>query len=240
MQLWIAAALAIALAQTPATPTSRFTGRVVFTGDAPEAKPLSIDAKTAEGCTKDGAKVDATDPSLVLDSKAGIRNVVVMVEVAGAPPKAPERPVVLDQKGCRFEPHVTVVPVGTTVEFHNSDTVGHNVHVSAIKNDSFNETVAGGAKRVYKVSFAETVQVTCDIHTWMNSQLVVANTNYFAITGADGSFAIEGLPAGEYNVTYWHEKLGKQAGKVKVGADGKVEPVEVKMGLEKKAGPRKR
>jgi plastocyanin len=219
--------------------TAVFTGHVLFDGDPPEAKPLSIDPKTAKDCTKEGEKVDATDPILLVGPNRGIANVVVQVEVQGATLKVPEKPVVLDQKSCHFDPHVAVVAAGTTVELHNSDTVGHNVHVTAQKNEAFNETVAPGSKRVYKVDQPDTVKITCDIHTWMSSWLFVANTNFYAVTAADGSFKIEGLPAGEHKVTYWHEKFGKQTATLKVGADSKIEPIEVKMGGVKKADPRR-
>jgi plastocyanin len=232
-------ALAFAFQDAPKPVTATLTGHVLFDGEAPQPKPLAIDAKTAKDCAKEGESVDATDPTLLIGSDRGIANVVVQVEVQGAVLKVPEKPFILDQKTCHFDPHVAVVAAGTTVELHNSDTVGHNVHVTAIKNASFNETVAPGSKRVYKVDQADSIKITCDIHTWMSSCLLVANTNFYAVTGADGSFKIEGLPAGEHKVTYWHEKLGKQTGKLSVGADGKLGPVEIKMGGEKKSDPRR-
>jgi len=233
-------ALVCAFQDAPKPVTATLSGHVLFDGEPPAAKPLAIDPKATKDCAKAGETVDATDPILVIGPNHGVANVVVQVEVQGATLEVPEKPVALDQKTCHFDPHVAVVPAATTVELHNSDTVGHNVHVTANKNQSFNETVAAGSKRVYKVDQPDTIKITCDIHTWMSSYLVVASTNYCAVTGADGSFTIPGLPAGEHKITYWHEKLGKQTGKVKVGADGKCEPVELKLGGEKKADPRKR
>lgn len=241
----IGACAALASAFVAPAEGGTFTGTVKFEGDKPEMKPLAIDAEKAKGCVKEGEKLDTADPSLVIDDKGGIANVVVTVDVVGADGKPAavkpaEKTVVLDQKSCHFTSHVAVVPVGSTVDFANSDTIGHNVHVFANKNDGFNELIAAGSKKTSKLDKEERIEIKCDIHTWMNSWLVVANTNYYAVTGPDGSFKVEGLPAGEYNVTYWHEKLGKQTGKIKVGADGKTEPVEIKMGMEKKGGGRKR
>jgi plastocyanin len=210
--------------------------KVVYDGEKPEMKPIVIDAEKAKGC----GTVDTADQSLLIGSGGGIANVVIAVEVAGAAVKAPEKPVVLDQKSCRYEPHVTVVPVGTTVEFANSDTIGHNVHTYPGKNDPFNETVAPGSKAARKLDKEDRIEVKCDIHPWMNSWIIVANTNHYAVTGADGSFSIPGLPAGEHNAKLWHEKLGKADAKIKVGADGKCEPLEVKMGAKKEGGGRKR
>lgn len=211
-------------------------GKVVLDGEKPEVKPLEIDKAKSEGC----GTVDTQDQSLIFSKEGGIANVVVTVEIAGKEVKPAEKPVVLDQKTCRFEPHVMIVPVGTTVEFKNSDSISHNVHTYPQKNDQLNKMVASGKTEVQKLDKEDRIEIKCDIHPWMNSYLVVANTNFYAVTGADGSFKIEGLPAGEHKAKFWHEKLGKAEATIKVDADGKVAPVEVKMSLEKKGGGRKR
>jgi hypothetical protein len=121
----LAASAALAGADASAPTTVPATGRVVFTGplpvaatgtvkyegEKPEKKPLVIEAAKSEGCVHDGS-VDTTDRSLIIGDNGGIANVVVMVEVKGAEAEVPEKPVHLDQKSCRFEPHVTVVPEG--------------------------------------------------------------------------------------------------------------------------------
>lgn len=214
--------------------------RVVFEGEKPQVKPLVIEAEKAKGCTHEGHSMDTTDQSLMIDSGGGISNVVVTVDAPGAKLVVPEKPVELDQKSCRYEPHITIVPAGTTVEYANSDSVSHNVHIYANKNEAFNQTIGAGAKASRKYDKAESIEIKCDIHPWMNAYLVVVDTPYYAVTGADGSFSVPGLPAGEYKAKFWHEKLGKTDAQIKVGADGKIEPIEVKMGVEKKGGGRKR
>ncbi|MBM3989591.1 MAG: hypothetical protein FJ298_01140 [Planctomycetes bacterium] len=212
------------------------TGKVLFDGEKPEVKPLAIDAAKSEGC----GTVDTQDQSLMIGANGGIANVVVTVEIAGATVKAPEKPIVLDQKTCRFDPHVVIVPVGTTVEYKNSDAISHNVHTYPSKNEGLNKMVGAGAMEIQKLEKEDRIEIKCDIHPWMNSWLIVANTNHYAVSGADGTFTIEGLPAGEHKAKFWHEKLGKAEATIKVDADGKVAPVEVKMSAEKKGSGRRR
>lgn len=206
--------------------------QVLFDGEKPEIKPLEIEASKQEGC----GKVDTRNESLILSEKGGIANVVVQVEVAGAKLVVPEKPIVLDQKTCRFEPHVMVVPAGVTVEYHNSDDVGHNVHTFAGKNDSINKTIQPHKFETQKLDKEDRIEIKCDIHPWMNSWLVVSSTPFYAVTDAEGAFKIEGLPAGEHKAKLWHEKLGKVDATIKVGEDGKVAPIDIKMSAEKKAG----
>jgi len=60
------------------------------------------------------------------------------------------------------------------------------------------------------------VKFKCDVHPWMAAYVGVLNHPFYATTGADGSFSIKDLPAGEYEIVAWHEKLGEQTAKVKV------------------------
>ncbi|HVS17479.1 MAG TPA: plastocyanin/azurin family copper-binding protein, partial [Planctomycetota bacterium] len=184
-------------------------GRAVHEGEAPEVKPLSIDAKAAEGCVAGGGTVDATDRSLVLSKDGGIANVVIEIAVEGQQAKVPEKPIHMDQTKCRFEPHVVVIPAGSTVEFLNSDSVSHNVHTYAKRNDSMNKTIAAGGKETQKYDKTDQIEVKCDIHPWMNSHLIVTDAAFYDVTDAEGKFSVAGLPAGTHKVDYWHEKLGK-------------------------------
>jgi len=216
------------------------TGRALHEGEAPEVKPLSIEAKAAEGCVPGGGEVDSTDRSLLISKDGGIANVVIEVSVEGAQVKVPEKPIHMDQTKCRFEPHVVVVPAGSTIEYLNSDSVSHNVHTYAKRNDSMNKTIASGGKETQKYEKADQIEVKCDIHPWMNSYLVVTGAPYYAVTDADGKFSIAGLPAGTHKVDYWHEKLGKGKAEITVKDDGTVEGFEIKLGGAKKGGGRRR
>ncbi len=233
----VAASATLAVALThPATPVlGDATGKVLLEGDKPEIKPLSIEVAKFPDC---GA-IDTTNETALVDDKGGIANVVVIVEVAGAQVKPLEKSFELDQKNCRFEPHVAVVPAGSVVEYLNSDKTSHNVHTFPSKNDGINKTVPAGGKESQKLDKADRIEIKCDIHPWMQSHLVVANSNFYAVTGKDGSFKIAGLPAGEHKVSLWHEVFGKGEGKIVVDAEGKAAPVEFKLSAEKKARGRK-
>jgi plastocyanin len=215
-------------------------GRAVIEGTPPETKPLTIDAKAAEGCVPGGGAVDNTDQSLILSKDGGIANVVIEITVEGAEVKVPEKPVHLDQSKCRFEPHVVVVPAGSTVEFLNSDAVSHNVHTYAKRNDSMNKTIAAGGKESQKLDKTDQIEIKCDIHPWMNSWLIVTGASHYAVTDADGKFSVAGLPAGTHKVDYWHEKLGKGKAEIVVKEDGTSDGFEIKLGGEKKGGGRRR
>jgi plastocyanin len=241
--LVIAAGAAFATANQPtvAPAAGTVTGTIVFDGKVPEVKPLSIGAKQSNGCCTDPAAMDTTDMTLLIDAKSkGIANVVITLEVKDAKVEIPKESMKLDQKGCRFSPHVLIAPVGATIEYLNSDKVSHNIHTYAVKNSTLNKTVAGGASSKQEVKKAEVIKVTCDLHPWMASYVYVTDATHWALSGADGSFTIEGVPAGKYKLTIWHEKLGKAKADVVVAEDGSSEAVAVKMSNKKKGGSRRR
>jgi len=197
-------------------------------------KPLQVTEEKAKGCAHEGAKVDDTDPTLIVGKDGGIANVVVTIDVKGAEVKPAEEPIEIDQKMCRFIPHVRVIPEGSKVVFLNSDDVSHNVHTYATKNDTFNRTIAPGSKEEQTLAKNDKIQVKCDIHDWMSAWVYVTDTPFHAVTGEDGSFEIAGLPPGKYKAELWHERLGREKVDVVVKDDGSSETLMVKMGEKKK------
>ncbi len=221
-------------------PKPLVTGVVRFKGELPEKKPLKIDDRQAEGCCPPGQKVDAVDPSFLVDEKLGIANVVVTVSVPGVEVKVPEAPYEMDQRSCHFTPHVLVVPKGAKVAYLNSDATAHNVHLITLLNDPLNQTVPAGGRleRVHKE--AEAVKVTCDMHTWMTAWVVVTDATHWAVTGPDGSFQLAGLPPGTHEVKLWHETLGARTASVTVAADGTAAPLALEMEPKKAKSRRAR
>lgn len=214
------------------------SGRVLLKGEVPEVEPLKISEAQAKGCTAEGEELDRRDLRLLVGEDRGVANAVVTIEVAGDELRVPEAPIVLDQVQCRFDQHVLLVPVGSTLEYRNSDEVPHNVHTYSLRNKAFNVTLAAGGKKQQVVREAETIQIRCDIHPWMGAFVFVSDTSYAAITDAHGAFEIPGLPPGEYEARIWHETLGKGRATVVVTEDGSSEAIEVE--LERKQRRRRR
>lgn len=216
-------------AQVPAV-----TGRVAFEGTPPARKDLPASPEQQKGCCPGGENVVLADPSLLIDPKGGIANVVVTIEVEGAKAEPQKEPLVIDQKRCVFEPHVAVLHAGSKVRFLNSDSVTHNVRASSMKNDSFNWVMTPGGKEEVVFAKADRVSIGCDYHPWMSMIVFVTDTPYHAVTAVDGTFKIAGLKPGTYKAKLWHEKLGRAEAEVVVKEDGSAAPIEVKMAEKKK------
>jgi plastocyanin len=212
----------------------------VFDGDVPEPlPPLTLDAAKTEGCDAHHA-IDTTDRTRIVSKDGKVANVVVTVEIKGVDPVVPDKPYVLDQSGCRYEPHVLVIPVGASIRYKNSDTINHNVHTFSKKNASMNNNVAAGSAEEQTFEKREEFKVSCDIHPWMGSWVVVTEDARFGTTAVDGTYKLEGLPPGEYKVSYWHESLGKGTSDAVTVAAGATAELELKIGEDKKKGGRGR
>jgi plastocyanin len=122
---------------------------------------------------------------------------------------APKDHVVIDQRKMAFNPHVVAVQQGTTVDFLNSDPVGHNVYwpsVSGNKKLSHNlGTWPKGEKKPFQFNDLGTASLLCNVHPEMSGYVVVVPTPYFAVTDKDGNFAIKDVPAGKYTLKTWSE-----------------------------------
>ena len=137
-------------------------------------------------------------------------NIAVYVDViADKKFDVPKDHVVIDQRKMAFIPHVVAVQQGTTVEFLNSDPVGHNVYwpsVSGNKKLSHNlGTSPKGEKKPFQFNDLGVASLLCNVHPEMSGYVVVAPTPYFAVTDKEGNFEIKNIPAGKYTLKTWSE-----------------------------------
>ena len=212
-----AASAPIANPVDPAT-AGNITGRVAFQGAPPKPAMLRMDSDP--NCVQQGG--NASDESVVVGEGGALQNVFVYVKdgLGNLKFPVPSAPVVLDQKGCRYTPHVVGVQVGQGFEVLNSDPTLHNVHAVPAANQEFNTgQPLAGMRHSHRFSTREVmVPFKCDVHPWMRAYIGVLDHPYFGVTGADGTFKLTGLPPGTYTVEAWHETLGTQTQMVTIGA----------------------
>ncbi len=185
-------------------------GVVKFNGAPPKLSPLPV--------TKDHTTCGPSVPDdsvVVADGK--LANVVVTVKGV---PAHPGKPAQLDQLKCRYAPHVQVAAPGSAFEILNSDPVLHNTHGYLGQASAFNVALPMRNQKVTKkLDKLGALKVKCDVHPWMTAYVFVAD-GPAAVSAADGSFAIAGIPPGTYTLTAWHERFGERTAEVTVPASG--------------------
>jgi len=154
----------------------------------------------------------------------GLRNnadaVVYVDQIAGKSFPAPAEHALIDQKDMRFEPHVSVVLVGTTVDFLNSDAFLHNVFSPDKCVDKFNlGSWPQGTKRSYTVKKECAATLLCNVHPEMEGFLIAVPTPYYAVTDKSGAYTIKDVPDGSYTLKVWHPKLKEASKAVAVAGD---------------------
>ncbi len=143
------------------------------------------------------------------DGKLGNVLVYVKTGLEGKTFPVPTEKVVLDQQGCLYRPPVFGLQVGQTLVIKNSDATLHNIHATPKLNAEFNQGQPIQNMEFEKVfDKAEFVPFKCDVHPWMSAHAAVLENPYYAVSGDDGAFTIDKLPAGTYTLEAWHEKLG--------------------------------
>jgi plastocyanin len=136
---------------------------------------------------------------------------LVYVEKVASPAAPPAAPVFMNQKGLKYVPHLLPVVAGTQIIFRSADAELHNVYARGPKKVLFNDAVLPNMQSQPK-RFDEpgAVHLTCNVHKEMSAWIVVLQNSFFAIPEKDGSFTIEGLPAGTYTVRVWGEELSDE------------------------------
>lgn len=197
--------------------SGKISGKVVFKGAVPAAKKLPI--------TKDNAVCGTGEREIVeVSAKGGnlAGAVVYVAKIDKGKPWGDVDKAVLDQKACRFAPDVLVVKKDSELTIRNSDPVLHNIHtyeiIGAVRRTMFNvgQPDKGDLKQPVKVRRSSVVKIECDAHDFMHSWAFAAENPYATVTRDDGTFSLDGLPDGDYELRAWHPVLGEQSAKVSV------------------------
>jgi plastocyanin len=159
---------------------------------------------------------------VVTDSKGDLQNVVVFVAegLGDRTFEVPTQPVVVEQKGCMYLPHVLAVQANQPLHMVNDDPTSHNVHPTPANNREWNKAEPPGSSVDETFAREEiAIPVKCNVHPWMHGYIAVFKHPYFAVTGKDGSFDLSSLPPGTYTIKAWHETLGTSTQTIMLGAN---------------------
>ena len=201
----------------------KVAGKVRLEGGFKNPLPFKV-FKSRDFC---GSEVP--DEGLLVGPDSGVRNVVIVI--AGVQnPKTQTRSsnFVLDNRNCAFVPRVQVVPVGSELSLLNSDPILHDAHARMGQETLFNVGLPSWRQVKKRLTREGIVKIECDVlHTWQSAYIVVTSSPYSAVTDKSGEFVIEQVPAGRYDIEFWHEKLGRQRRKVLVeeGQTSKIEAI---------------
>ena len=216
-----ACSAAVALATSMATAqgtvaAGSVVGKITYDGKAPRPRVIRMSSDPLCMTEKGGS----TSEVLLVGPGSGLQNAFVYVKdgLAGKTFPAPKTPIVLDQQGCRYSPHVIGIQVGQPLEIRNSDPLLHNVHAEGAINRPFDVgQPLQGIKTTHTFTTREVmIPVKCQVHAWMRGYIGVLEHPFFAVTDADGRFSIPQLPPGTYTVEAWHERLGTQTQQITV------------------------
>lgn len=199
---------------TAVTDGGSISGVIKAAGNVPEAEVVEI-SKDTSVCGTEKVLEDVT-----VGDGGELAHAVVWIEniMSGKDWDDGDKGSV-DQTECHYVPHVQVLKPGATLEVINSDSILHNIHAYDGDETLFNiAQPIKGQKTDKELTASGPVHLKCDVHSWMSAWVFLAKTPYFAVTGEDGSFSLENVPPGTYNVKVWHGKLGQSSAEVTVEA----------------------
>lgn len=181
------------------------SGTVNWSGPAPAAAKMLI-TKDPQICDPNSQKTRDLE-RLVIGPQGGVANAVVFLKsiTAGKAFDLPPARRSLDQKLCRYEPHILLVPQGAALQMKSSDATLHTIHMdgAATYNLPFPFTEQTISRTM---STAGLVNLKCNGgHVWMNAEMMVVPHPYFAVTDESGRFELTDVPPGEYALIAWHE-----------------------------------
>jgi hypothetical protein len=199
------------------------TGKVTLKGTPPAEKTLPLDPVCG--------KINPTGKTrlYVVDSNGGLADTFIYVKsgLNGKTFPVPSEGLLIDQKGCEYEPYVSGAMVNQKIIVRNSDPVLHNVHVMPSVSGNKESNMAQLPKsKDLDFSFPKEemfLRFKCDVHVWMYSYVSIMDHPFYSVSGKDGTFKIANLPPGKYTVEAIHRKAGKETMEVEVPATGSKE-----------------
>ena len=199
--------------------TGTVTGTVVLDGMAPKNDAIKMNADPV--CIREAKGPQFQETYVVGDDGKSLGYVFVYVKdgLGNYVYDTPTEPAKIDQKECRYHPHVFGMRVNQPLEIMNSDPTLHNIHALPKANQEFNTGQPIQGMKMNHTFTAKEVMVPfkCDVHGWMNAYVGVLDHPYFATTDKSGKFELKNVPPGTYTIEAWHEKLGTQEQKVTLG-----------------------
>jgi plastocyanin len=198
------------------------SGVISFAGDAPRLGLINM--STEQICDVANKQTPQRSQEWVVGAGGGLANVLVQIKtnLPAFDHAAPSQPLVFDQTGCLYAPHVFGMRVGQTLQILNPDRITHNVNAVAKVNRAFNAGMPGvqaQLERTFDRVEDAPFSIRCNVHPWMTAWAAVLDHPYYAVTGPDGSFSIPNLPAGTYELEIWHEVAGTQIQTITVGSN---------------------
>ena len=184
-------ALLACIALIGASETMTINGKVQFEGRPPRAEKLNMAADPICGKSHSGP---VFNESFVINGEQYMKNVVVWINNPKHTATIPEKPVILDQIGCQYVPHVTGIMKGQNLMIKNSDKTLHNIHSMSEVNSAFNFAMPAKSDPSIK-SFAkdeDPFYIKCDVHPWMKSWVLVMDHPYWSVTDENGKIDLIG------------------------------------------------
>lgn len=197
--------------------TGAITGKVSFSGKVPPAQKVQLSADPRCAAMHE----HSLKRYAIKVKDGGLAEVLVYVKSGiGEAYRPPAEPALLDQVGCMYNPSMAVVMVGQPMRIRNSDDTLHNIHPRPTINKGFNiGQPRKGMETIRSFDKPELmIPTVCDVHPWMRAYVSVLPHPFFAVSSKDGSYAIQGLPEGEYEIEAVHGLLKSVTSRVTVKA----------------------
>lgn len=194
------------------------SGKITYKGKVRAPKKIKI-TKDLNVC---GTKGQLMEEKLLVND-GGLANVIIQLGEGDVNTDT----VLVDQNNCSFQPHVSIIPIGSKVQLNNKDGILHNFHSFPDENEALN-FAQPGTQKVKTLSedafeVGEIFPIKCDVHEWMNGIFAVVETPYATISVKGGSYKIANIPDGAYTVKIWHEYTGEKEKEVTISGDTKLD-----------------